>query len=101
MPDTVVWELYSESEESEALFVCPVGSANLTVPGGGSGDGVGNLSCPLAGETWWQQRFWLHSARFALSITSAWPKQCPAKYTLPFHNTLSRSFLMNMDSEKN
>lgn len=52
MPDTVVWELYSESEESEPLFVCPGGSANLTMLGGGSGDGVGNLFRPLAGETW-------------------------------------------------
>jgi hypothetical protein len=55
MPDTVVWELYSESEESDPLFVWPGGTANRTTLGGGSGEGVGSRFRPLAGDTCWRR----------------------------------------------
>lgn len=52
MPDTVVWELYSESEESDPLFAWLGGTANRTTLGGGSGEGVGSRFRPLAGDTY-------------------------------------------------
>lgn len=58
MPDTVVFKLYSESDESEApaeAVAVPVGrggrTEKWTVLGGASGDGVGNRLRPSTGDT--------------------------------------------------
>lgn len=56
MPDTVVFKLYSESDESEAPpEAVAVGQGGRTekwtVLGGASGDGVGNRLRPSTGDT--------------------------------------------------
>lgn len=71
MPDTVVWELYSESEESEPLFAWPGGTANRTTLGGGSGEGVGSRFSPLAGDTY-LRRFQVKSVITHLPASHTW-----------------------------